>query len=125
MFKFNHVALKVNDLEGTMDFYERLFGFKYDTEIEYPTFKVVFLKNLYDKNLKLELVVFNAKSNNTNDGAWNHICLETDDFDGLIGSINSSIYKQDLHTTVNDSGSRSVFINGLNNERIQILEKSS
>lgn len=124
MFKLNHIALKVNDLESTIAFYEQLFGFKYDTEIEYPTFKAVFLKSLYEDNFKLELVVFNVKGNTTNEGAWDHLCLETNDFDGFVSSISSSIYKQELNTTVNNLGNRSVIINGLNNERIQVLEKS-
>lgn len=124
LFKLNHIALKVNDLEGAIGFYEQLFSLKYDTEIEYPTFKSVFLKSLYEDNFKLELVVFNDKGNTTNDSTWDHICFETNDFDGFISSISSSMYKQELNTTVNNLGNRSVIINGLNNERIQVLEKS-
>ena len=125
LFKFNHIAIKVCDLEQTIKFYETLFGFKYEKEIEYQDFKVIFLQNPFDNIFKLELIALNYNDHqNTviNNIPYDHICFETENFDEFFEEIKSSSYIKELPTvTVNDLGVKSMFIFGVNNELIQIL----
>lgn len=111
-------------MEDTIKFYNTLFQFEYNVQIDYPTFQVVFLKNIHDENVRLELILLNSPNNNNSSGVIDHICFETTDFDLFIQKYESSNYaNEELTITKNSLGLRSTFITGVNNERIQVLEQ--
>lgn len=83
MFKrIDHVAIHVKDLEGSVAFYERHFGFK--KYFQHPGtggLQIAYLK-LGDTVLELT---------HRSDGAMLgfHFCLETDDFDETVARLQS------------------------------------
>src|SRR5919198_6363669 len=81
MFKrIDHVALHVSDLERSVDFYERHFGFKkYFQHAATGGMQIAYLK-LGDTVLELT---------HKSDGAMAgfHFCLETDNFDETVENL--------------------------------------
>lgn len=125
MFAIHHVALIVSDIEKTIEFYENLFGFQFVQEIKYDDFTVVFLNN---SSFNLELIVQNQpfEHNVTDSSRYDHLCFETKYFTNFLDNLIGSGYvEQTIVVTTSKTGTKSLFINGINGEKIQVLEDIS
>ena len=120
MFKrIDHLALHASDLERSIAFYERHFGWKkYFEQVSSRGFKIVYLK-LGDS--VLELV-------GRSDGAMTgfHFCLETDDFEGTVARLKADgvACVQEPHDTParapREQGWRRVVFKGPDGEAIEL-----
>ncbi len=124
MLKINHIALLVENLKETLNFYEELFDFKYEKEIEYEDSKVVFLQSMSDISFKLELIdLTNHQKREMNGSTYDHICFETTDFESFLKKLSNSEWIVEQPTVeINKFGARFLFISGINGENIQVLE---
>ncbi|MBI2359262.1 MAG: VOC family protein [Deltaproteobacteria bacterium] len=80
--RIDHVALHVSDLERSVDFYEKRFGFKkYFEHAVAGGHRIAYLK-LGDTVLELT---------HRSDGSMNgfHFCLETESFDAAVAELQS------------------------------------
>lgn len=120
MFKrIDHVAIHVTDLERSIRFYERHFGFKhYFQHAAGSGAQIAYLK-LGDTVLELT---------HHSDGAMSgfHFCLETDDFDKAIEELQNAGVKlvRAPHDTAarepRESGWRRVVFSGPDGEQIEL-----
>jgi lactoylglutathione lyase len=80
--RIDHVALHVADLDRSVSFYERHFGFKDYFRQQVPGGPRIAYLKLGDTVLELT---------HRSEGAMNgfHFCLETDDFDGAVSQLQS------------------------------------
>ena len=111
MFKrIDHVAIHVTDLERSIRFYERHFGFKhYFQHAAGSGTQIAYLK-LGDTVLELT---------HHSDGAMSgfHFCLETDDFDKTIEELQNAGVK--LVRAPHDTAARQPF-SGPDGEQIEL-----
>jgi lactoylglutathione lyase len=120
MFKrIDHVAIHVADLERSIRFYERHFGFKhYFQHAAGSGAQIAYLK-LGDTVLELTHHSDSAMSGF-------HFCLETDDFDQTIAELQKGGVKlvRAPHDTAarepRESGWRRVVFSGPDGERIEL-----
>lgn len=125
MFTIHHVALIVTDVEKTIQFYEKVFGFNFVQEFKYDDFTVVFLNN---GSFNLELIVQNQPLEHkvTSNSVYDHLCFETKYFTNFLDNLIGSGYvEQSPVVTTSKAGAKSLFINGINGEKIQVLEDIS
>ncbi len=120
MFKrIDHVAVHVSDLDRSVKFYERHFGFKhYFQHAAASGLQIAYLK-LGDTVLELT---------HHNDGAMSgfHFCLETDRFDETVSKLQQDGVKlvRAPHDTAarepRENGWRRVVFAGLDGEQIEL-----
>ncbi len=120
MFKrVDHVAVHVSDLEKSVDFYERHFGFKdYFRQVAGGGLQIAYLK-IADTVLELTPHPGEAMSGF-------HFCLETDDFDGTVTKLQADGVKllRAPHNTAarepREKGWRRVVFAGPDGEQIEL-----
>ena len=120
MFKrIDHVALHVADLDQSVAFYERHFGFRNYFQAPIPGgMQIAYLK-LGDTVLELT---------HHSDGAMKgfHFCLETDDFDGSVAKLKADGVPvvREPHNTAprepREQGWRRVVFGGPDGEQIEL-----
>jgi lactoylglutathione lyase len=120
MFKrIDHVALHVADLDQSVAFYERHFGFRNYFQAPIPGgMQIAYLK-LGDTVLELT---------HHSDGAMKgfHFCLETDDFDGSVAKLKADGVPvvREPHNTAprepREEGWRRVVFGGPDGEQIEL-----
>jgi len=120
MFKrIDHVAVHVSDLEKSVEFYERHFGFKdYFRQVAGGGLQIAYLK-IADTVLELTHHPGEAMSGF-------HFCLETDDFDGTVTKLQADGVKllRAPHNTAarepRENGWRRVVFAGPDGEQIEL-----
>ena len=120
MFKrIDHVALHVADLDSSVAFYEKHFGFRNYFQAPIPGgMQIAYLK-LGDTVLELT---------HHSDGAMKgfHFCLETDDFDGSVAKLKADGVPvvREPHNTAprepREQGWRRVVFGGPDGEQIEL-----
>jgi len=120
MFKrIDHVAIHVTDLERSIQFYERHFGFKHYFQHAAGTGAQIAYLRLGDTVLELT---------HHSDGAMGgfHFCLETDEFDNTIAELQQAGVKlvRAPHDTAarepRENGWRRVVFSGPDGEQIEL-----
>jgi lactoylglutathione lyase len=120
MFKrIDHVAVHVSDLEKSVAFYERHFGFKdYFRQVAGGGLQIAYLR-LTDTVLELTHHPGEAMSGF-------HFCLETDDFEGTVAKLQADGVKllRAPHDTAarepRENGWRRVVFAGPDGEQIEL-----
>jgi lactoylglutathione lyase len=120
MFKrIDHVAVHVSDLERSVKFYERHFGFEdYFRQVAGGGLQIAYLR-LADTVLELTHHPGEAMSGF-------HFCLETDDFDGSVAKLQADGVKliRAPHDTAarqpREKGWRRVVFSGPDGEQIEL-----
>jgi len=117
--RIDHIALHVRDLECSIDFYERLFGFKKYFQHEAREGLVIAYLRLGDSVLELT-----QRSEGSMVGF--HFCLETDNFDQAVSELqkNEVEMEQAPHSTLarepREEGWRRVVFRGPDGEHIEL-----
>jgi lactoylglutathione lyase len=89
MARIVHIALKVDDLERTTEFYEKVFGFK---DMETSKVRDHTSRHLSDGTIDLALIKYDsvesAEARASGAGpCFHHFAIEVDDFDRYVAEI--------------------------------------
>lgn len=110
--KLHHYGVTVKQLEESLEFYKRHWGFKEESRFEILGEKIVFLTR---DNFRLELV-FSKDDQHLN----THICFEVNDLNNVIAQCKALRKIEGPYML--DNGWKTVFYEGPNQEVVEFLQ---
>lgn len=116
----HHIGLVVKDLNLSSDFYCKALGFKKGDSYSTETLEILFLER---ENVTLELIQYKDRPYEARkSGPFDHLAFAVNDINAAIENLKS------LGITINESprlspmGNKIVFFNGLDGERLELVE---
>lgn len=80
MNKFDHVGIYVKDLEGSVQYYQDLFGFEVHSRLNDHGIQIVFM----DMGTALLQLKQSSMPASPGHGKYNHFAIHAEDYDGFI-----------------------------------------
>jgi len=121
--KMLHTCIRVQNLDQSLAFYEKAFGFKEKKRLDYPEhkFTIVYL-GLENDDYELELTYnYNHEPYNIGDG-YGHIALGVDEFEELHDSQTATGYPVTDYKGLPDSSARYYFVTDPDGYKIEVIQ---
>jgi catechol 2,3-dioxygenase-like lactoylglutathione lyase family enzyme len=121
-----HLALTVKDMEKSLDFYERVLGFKKAFSLSNPQTGEPWIEYLQAGNQFVELFY-----NGTVDTPWkselrgfNHLCLQVDDIHSTVKRIEDAAYPMDAPAKQGSDKNFQAWLKDPDGIRIELMQLS-
>ena len=133
MLKLHHIALHTKDTQKSIEFYSKFGATVIDQAVTFVANRPGYswkLTMLQVTDFVIELKELNpvTEMSQSDDGFFNHICLETNDVEALVldlkkKGINSFIEPiLRKHTIYSPGGIKNAFLRGPDGEQIELIE---
>ncbi|HSJ38133.1 MAG TPA: VOC family protein [Planococcus sp. (in: firmicutes)] len=125
MFSFEHVAIIVNDMDRSIDFYKKTFGFEVRFRKKRADREMTFLFLKNTPQIEIELIEdIDPVRHYSKEGVVNHLAFRVEDLQRAISFINeTSSLKIAPAVKFTADGGKMVLFEGLNGEMLQLIEK--
>lgn len=122
-----HVAIKVTDLDRSLDFYINKLGFPEMLRLHNDdgTTWLVYLRITDDQYLEVFPGAENDRAPGWNANGMNHMCLAVDDIDAVIARIEGAGIALLLPLKLAVDGNRQAWIEDPDGNRIELMEMDS
>ena len=123
--KMGHLAIKVKDMDASVEFYSKCFGFKKAFDIPNPSTKAPWIVYLYmggDQFFELFYGGEDLPENKGTDCGFQHICLITEDMDKDIENIEKGGYSLSQQPKMGSDGNRQCWITDPNGIKIELMQ---
>lgn len=122
-----HVAIKVTDLDRSLDFYINKLGFPEMLRLHNDdgTTWLVYLRITDDQYLEVFPGAENDRAPGWNANGMNHMCLSVDDIDAVIARIEGAGIALLLPLKLAVDGNRQAWIEDPDGNRIELMEMDS
>jgi lactoylglutathione lyase len=119
-----HVALKVYDLEKSLEFYRDKLGFAEMMRMDHPDGGIwlVYLRITDDQFIEIFPGAENERSPGWNGNAITHVCLAVDDLDAVIDNVEKAGIKLLIGKKSAGDGNRLAWIEDPDGNRIEFME---
>ena len=117
MTKIDHVGVYVRDLEGSLRFYETLFGFKVVDRFASGEAKIATLDM---GGALLELVQRPGSPGKPPEGNWSHLALHEPEFDKRVAQLEEMCLE--LRKTAMANGNRLCFFRDPDGHMVELME---
>ena len=117
MAAIDHIGIYVNDLERSIAFYRKVFGFTPHSRLELGETRIAFL----DVNNGLLEIVQRPEAPTPPKGVWSHLAVTVEDFDGLLAHLsNLNIQFREMRLS---EGDRIIFLKDPDGHDLEVDEK--
>ena len=125
MFAFEHVAIIVKDMERSIDFYKKIFGFEVRFRKKRTDREMTFLFMKNAPQIEIELIQdIDPVREYSSTGVVNHLAFSVGNLQQAIDFINeTSNLKIAPQVKTTADGGKMVLFEGLNGELLQLIEK--
>ena len=121
--KFLHTRMRVNDLQATVAFYQKVFGLKVTREHQSPRgSKLVFL-SVPNSEEEIEITFFPDSGSVQVQEDLMHLAFEVEDMNAFADHIKSVGYEFSDGPTESSSGSTFAFVDAPEGYEVEIIEK--
>jgi lactoylglutathione lyase len=119
-----HVALKVYDLEKSLEFYRDKLGFPEMMRMDHPNGGIwlVYLRITDDQFIEIFPGAENQRSPGWNGNAITHVCLTVDDLDAVVDRVEKAGIKLLLEKKIAGDGNRQAWIEDPDGNRIEFMQ---
>ena len=119
-----HVALKVYDLEKSLEFYRDKLGFPEMMRMDHPNGGIwlVYLRITDDQFIEIFPGAENPRSPGWNGNAITHVCLTVDDLDAVVDRVEKAGIKLLLEKKIAGDGNRQAWIEDPDGNRIEFMQ---
>jgi catechol 2,3-dioxygenase-like lactoylglutathione lyase family enzyme len=119
MPEVDHIGIYIKDLERSLGFYDKVFGFPVHHRMEAGVSKIAFLDI---GGCLLELIQRTGAPCEAPEGSWSHVAIHIDDYDNLVSKLEAM--GLELRKRTLDDGSRITFFKDPDGHDIEITEIS-
>ena len=121
--KFLHTRMRVDDLDRTVDFYQKVFGLKVSRRHESPRgSKLVFL-SVPNSEEEIEITFFPGSGSVQVQEDLMHLAFEVEDMSAFAEHIKSVGYEFSDGPTQSSSGSTFAFVDAPEGYEIEVIER--
>ena len=121
--KFLHTRMRVDDLDRTVDFYQKVFGLKVSRRHESPRgSKLVFL-SVPNSEEEIEITFFPGSGSVQVQEDLMHLAFEVEDMSAFAEHIKSIGYEFSDGPTQSSSGSTFAFVDAPEGYEIEVIER--
>ena len=121
--KFLHTRMRVDDLDSTVDFYQKVFGLKVSRRHESPRgSKLVFL-SVPNSEEEIEITFFPGSGSVQVQEDLMHLAFEVEDMSAFAEHIKSVGYEFSDGPTQSSSGSTFAFVDAPEGYEIEVIER--
>ena len=121
--KFLHTRMRVDDLDRTVDFYQKVFGLKVSRRHESPRgSKLVFL-SVPNSEEEIEITFFPGSGSVQVQEDLMHLAFEVEDMSAFAEHIKSVGYEFSDGPTESSSGSTFAFVDAPEGYEIEVIER--
>ena len=119
-----HIALKVRDLDRSLDFYRDRLGFAEMMRINHPdgSLWLVYLRVTDEQFIEIFPGAENDRSPGWNGNCITHVCLTVDDLDRVVDEIEARGIKLLIEKKTADDGNRQAWIEDPDGNRIEFMQ---
>ncbi|MDG1139305.1 MAG: VOC family protein [Opitutales bacterium] len=121
--KFLHTRMRVNDLEKTLEFYTKVFGFEITRRHESPRGSKLAFLAVPNSEEEIEITYYPGSGSVKVQEDLMHLAFEVESMDGFVEHLNSIGYKLSDGPTNSSTGSTFAFIDAPEGYEIEIIEK--
>ncbi len=124
---FGHVAIKVTDLNRSLDFWEKRLGFPEMLRLKHDDGStwLVYLRITEQVYLEIFPGAENDRAPGWNANGVNHLCLTIEDLDGTTQRIEAAGIKLTSPIQMGLDGNRQAWIEDPDGNRIELMEMNS
>ena len=121
-----HIALKVYDLDKSLDFYRDRLGFREMMRIDKPEggLWLVYLRVTDDQFIEIFPGAENARAPGWNGNAITHVCLAVDDLDAVVDRVTAAGIPLLIDKKTAVDGNRQAWIEDPDGNRIEFMQLS-
>jgi catechol 2,3-dioxygenase-like lactoylglutathione lyase family enzyme len=123
--RMGHLAITVGDMEKSLDFYTKGFGFKQSFELARPETGEPWIVYLYMGNGQFVELFYGGKNPykwDVADRAYNHVCFAVDDIREAAARLEAAGYPLDKQPKVGCDGNWQCWITDPDGVRIEIMQ---
>lgn len=123
--QIGHLAVTVRDMDKSLDFYTKCFGFRRVFDIPNPETNEPWIVYLYVGEGQFIELFYGGKNDyawDAADRAYNHVCFCVDDMDATLKAIADAGYCLVKPPKVGCDGNRQAWINDPDGVRIEIMQ---
>ena len=119
-----HIALKVHDLDRSLDFYRDRLGFAEMMRINYPDGRLwlVYLRVTDTQFIEIFPGAENERAPGWDGNAITHVCLEVDDLDAVVAQVEKAGIKLLIEKKIAGDGNRQAWIEDPDGNRIEFMQ---
>ncbi|RYE07577.1 MAG: VOC family protein [Hyphomicrobiales bacterium] len=119
-----HVALKVYDLEKSLDFYRDKLGFREMMRIDHPDggLWLVYLRITDEQFIEIFPGAENDRSPGWNGNAISHVCLTVDDLDAVVDRVEQAGIKLLIDKKTAADGNRQAWVEDPDGNRVEFMQ---
>ena len=119
-----HVALKVHDLEKSLEFYRDRLGFSEMMRIDHPDggLWLVYLRITDEQFLEIFPGAIDERAPGWNDNAITHVCLTVDDLDAVVEQVQQAGIELLIEKKTAADGNRQAWIEDPDGNRIEFMQ---
>lgn len=119
-----HIALKVHDLDRSLDFYRDKLGFDEMMRINYPDGRLwlVYLRITDTQFIEIFPGAENERAPGWDGNAITHVCLEVDDLDAVVEQVEKAGIKLLIEKKIAGDGNRQAWIEDPDGNRIEFMQ---
>lgn len=123
--KIEHIAVVVQDLERTIQFYQDLFGFQLRIKGQNDVREMAFIYLESKPEVEIELIRDRTPTTEYSaDGIVNHIAFSVENLDQVMKELQEkgiTFHSEEPKKAID--GARMIFFQGLNKELLQLVER--
>lgn len=124
MFSFEHVAIIVKDMDESITFYEKVFGFEVRFRKKRTDREMVFLSLKNAPQFEIELIQdIEPIRSYSKTGVVNHLAFRVEDLQKAIDFINANSTLTITPEIKPAAEGKMILFEGLNGEMLQLIEK--
>lgn len=124
MISMGHTCLLVNNIEETIAWYNQHFGFELKVQYNLNSKQIAFISLPNVETNQIELLKDPSITRKITDAPIHHFCLETNNFMELYKRLKkANISFESNEPARTGQGNKTIYLQGLNGERIQLFEK--
>lgn len=124
MFSFEHVAIIVKDMDESITFYEKVFGFEVRFRKKRTDREMVFLSLKNAPKFEIELIQdIEPIRSYSKTGVVNHLAFRVEDLQKAIDFINANSTLTLTPEIKPAAEGKMILFEGLNGEMLQLIEK--
>lgn len=121
--KFLHTRMRVNDLEKTLEFYNKVFGFEITRRHESPRGSKLAFLAVPNSEEEIEITYFPASGHVEVQEDLMHLAFEVESMDDFQKHLDAVGYKLSDGPTKSSSGSTFAFVDAPEGYEIEVIEK--
>lgn len=123
--QIGHLAITVKDMEKSMDFYTKCFGFRHVFDFDRPETGEPWIVYLHMGGSQFIELFYGGKNDyhwDEADRAYNHLCFAVDDMDATVKAINEAGYTLRKQPKIGCDGNSQCWIDDPDGVRIEIMQ---